>query len=89
MKHKIMNTSTHVVKITNSKPFGSTGTWKESLIWEINIANADSDENDEEVIYYGTAYAQEKNLRIQWTELKGNQPLTEMIELCKYRMKQI
>lgn len=84
MEHKIMNTELHVVRIINEKPFGSNGTWKDEWIWEVVIADANSDEN---VVCYGKAISNKPNKEIPWIELKTIQPLDEIIEMCKYQMK--
>ncbi len=86
MEHEIFNVKIHLVRITEEKPFGSNGTMKVTRNWEIMIADKDN-ETDKETTYQGTAVEHSMDFRIPWLELKGDKPLTEMIDLCKSKMK--
>ncbi|MBT2583149.1 hypothetical protein [Planococcus sp. ISL-109] len=79
MEHRIFNTEVILVEIEKNKPFGN-GTWSETWDWEIIMANY-------EETYKGRAVVDSRKVNLPWRELNSMDPLTEMIEACKYYME--
>lgn len=79
MEHRIFNTQVILVEIEKNKPFNG-GTWSETWNWEITMAN-------HEETYKGKALVDSRKVNLPWRELNSVNPLTEMIEACKYYME--
>lgn len=76
MRHTVYDTNTYLVEIEDTRPYGSNGVITTTWNWQITIAVY-------QTTYKGQAIENNRDASINWVELNSNNPVEEMIGICK------